>query len=120
MEVENKVEAKTARESRAAKCGRRYTFEERLKAVRLHLQEGFPQKLVCAESCLLPLQEIARRLKTALRRARAEIGVSNAWPTCKCVIVVSDDLEVGQCGGGSDPSIVFAHSAAGFSGPALH
>jgi len=52
MEEESKVEAKKARGSRAGKtsrCGRRYTFEERLKAVRLHLQEGFPQKLVCAE-----------------------------------------------------------------------
>jgi transposase InsO family protein len=52
MEEETKVEAKPAREPRAEKnsrFGRRYTFEERLKAVRLHLQEGFPQKLVCAE-----------------------------------------------------------------------
>jgi transposase InsO family protein/transposase-like protein len=49
MEEETRVEEKQAREPRAGKQPRRYTAEERLKAVRLHLQEGFPQSLVCEE-----------------------------------------------------------------------
>ncbi len=49
MEEESKVEEKRAREPRASDSGKRYTPEAKLKAVRLHLQEGFSQALVCKE-----------------------------------------------------------------------
>ena len=49
MEEEVRVEQKSARRRRAADSGKRYTPQERLKAVRLHLQEGYPLALVCQE-----------------------------------------------------------------------
>jgi transposase InsO family protein len=54
MDEEVRVEQKSARRRRAAKSGKRYTPQERLKAVRLHLQEGFPAKLVCQELGMSP------------------------------------------------------------------
>ncbi len=51
MEAETKVESKGVREPRTNhKKTRRYAYEEKLRAVRLHLQEGFPQPLVCQET----------------------------------------------------------------------
>jgi len=50
MDTKNTEESKTVREPRTGKSARRYTFEEKLKAVRLHLQEGFPQSLVVRET----------------------------------------------------------------------
>lgn len=44
------IEKKRARQRRAGRGRRKYSFEERLRAVRLHLQEGFPQPLVSAET----------------------------------------------------------------------
>jgi len=49
MEEGIRVEQKRARRRRAGKTGKRYTLQERLRAVRLHLQEGYPAKLVCEE-----------------------------------------------------------------------
>jgi transposase InsO family protein len=48
MEEETRVEEKVVRQRRT-KNARRFTPEERLRAVRLHLQEGFTRKLVCEE-----------------------------------------------------------------------
>jgi transposase InsO family protein len=50
METKESVEKKQVREPRTGKKQRRYRFEEKLKAVRLHLQEGFEQELVCQET----------------------------------------------------------------------
>lgn len=50
MEPEQVEKSKVVREPRTTKKYPRYTFEERLRAVRLHLQEGFPQPLVCQET----------------------------------------------------------------------
>ena len=50
METKESVEKKQVREPRALKKRRRYRFEERLRAVRLHLQEGFEQTMVCQET----------------------------------------------------------------------
>lgn len=49
MDTKEVVESKGVRKKRTSKTANRYTLEQRLKAVRLHLQEGFPQKLVCEE-----------------------------------------------------------------------
>ena len=50
METKETVEKKPVREPRTGKRRRRYRFEEKLKAVRLHLQEGFEQELVSQET----------------------------------------------------------------------
>jgi len=50
METKESVEKKQVREPRTGKKRRRYRFEEKLKAVRLHLQEGFSRELVCVET----------------------------------------------------------------------
>src|SRR5580700_10193719 len=50
METKKSEEGKAVRERRTASTARRYAFEEKLKAVRLHLQEGFPAKLVSEET----------------------------------------------------------------------
>src|SRR5882672_11456395 len=50
METKAAVEGKAVRDPRTAPKTRRYTFDEKLKAVRLHLQEGFPQTLVAEET----------------------------------------------------------------------
>jgi transposase InsO family protein len=50
METKETVAKKQVREPRTGKKRRRYRFEEKLKAVRLHLQEGFGQDLVCEET----------------------------------------------------------------------
>jgi len=50
METKKSEEGKAVRERRTASTARRYGFEEKLKAVRLHLQEGFPAKLVSEET----------------------------------------------------------------------
>jgi transposase InsO family protein len=49
MEEEVRVEQKPARRRRAGDSGKRYTADEKLKAVRLHLQEGYPLALVSQE-----------------------------------------------------------------------
>ena len=49
METRELVEKRQVREPRTRKTRRRYRFEEKLKAVRLHLQEGFTRELVCRE-----------------------------------------------------------------------
>lgn len=48
-EVAKKRETRPPRGSRAPKTRRRYTVGEKLKAVRLYLEEGFSQSLVCQE-----------------------------------------------------------------------
>ena len=50
MEAKELVEKKQVRGTRTGKTRRRYRFEEKLKAVRLHLQEGFSLGLVCEET----------------------------------------------------------------------
>ena len=50
METKEAVESKVVREPRTTRKTRRYTFDEKLKAVRLFVQEGFPQRLVCRET----------------------------------------------------------------------
>lgn len=50
METKEVVESKVVREPRTKPTTRRYTFDERLKAVRLCLEEGFPRELVCRET----------------------------------------------------------------------
>lgn len=50
MDTKIAVEGKGGREPRTADRRRRYTLDEKLKAVRLHLQEGFPRKLVGQET----------------------------------------------------------------------
>ena len=50
METKEVVESKVVREPRTTRKTRRYTFDEKLKAVRLFVQEGFPQRLVCRET----------------------------------------------------------------------
>jgi transposase InsO family protein len=50
MEAKESVEKKPVREPRAGKQRHRYRFEEKLRAVRLVLQEGFSHDLVCKET----------------------------------------------------------------------
>lgn len=50
MDTKTTEESKTVRAPQTGKTTRRYAFEEKLKAVRLHLQEGFPLALVAEET----------------------------------------------------------------------
>jgi transposase InsO family protein len=50
METKESVEKKQVREPRTGKKRRRYRFEDKLRAVRLHLQEGFSRELVAEET----------------------------------------------------------------------
>ena len=54
MEQKETVEKKQVREPRTGKTRRRYRYEEKLKAVRLHLQEGFTRELVSEETGVSP------------------------------------------------------------------
>ena len=54
METKETVEKKQVRGTRTGKTRRRYRFEEKLKAVRLHLQEGFTRELVSEETGVSP------------------------------------------------------------------
>lgn len=72
METKETVERKEVREPRTGRKRRRYRFEEKLKAVRLHLQEGFSRDLVCEETGVAPTT-----LTTWLKdyRAHGEAGL---------------------------------------------
>ena len=50
METKEIVEKKQVREPRTGKKRRKYRFEDKLRAVRLHLQEGFSRELVVEET----------------------------------------------------------------------
>jgi transposase InsO family protein len=50
METEKSGENRSVRDTRNRLRTRRYTFDEKLKAVRLHVQEGFAQTLVSQET----------------------------------------------------------------------
>jgi transposase InsO family protein len=50
MDEKESVEKSVKRGCRAGTRMRRYTFEEKLRAVKLHLEEGFKGDLVCAET----------------------------------------------------------------------
>ena len=50
MEAKQTVTEEPVRTKRTGRTRRRYRFEEKLKAVRLHLQEGFTRELVCEET----------------------------------------------------------------------
>jgi len=54
VETKETVERKQVREPRTGRKRRKYRFEEKLKAVRLHLQEGFSRDLVCEETGVAP------------------------------------------------------------------
>ena len=50
MEEKESVEKAVKRGSRTGSRRRRYTYEEKLRAVKLHLEEGFKVELVCEET----------------------------------------------------------------------
>ena len=50
MDQKEEVEKAVKRGSRAGCRQKRYTFEEKLRAVKLHLEEGFICKMVCEET----------------------------------------------------------------------
>jgi transposase InsO family protein/transposase-like protein len=49
MDEKEEVEKSVKRGSRTGSRSKRYTYDEKLRAVKLHLEEGFKAELVCAE-----------------------------------------------------------------------
>jgi transposase InsO family protein len=73
MEEETKVEQKAKREGKRSRQRRRFTPEEKLKAVRLHLQEGFSLRLVSEE---IGTSKHSLCLWVKAYRERGEAGLS--------------------------------------------
>ena len=54
MEDKEQVEKTVKRGGRTGPRRKRYTYEEKLRAVKLHLEEGFNAVLVCQETGVSP------------------------------------------------------------------
>jgi transposase-like protein len=78
MEDKEQVEKTIKRGTRNGSRSKRYTYDEKLRAVKLHLEEGFKGELVCAETGVSAssLVKWTRRY-----RAEGEMGLRReSWP----------------------------------------
>jgi len=76
-EESEKIEPRPPRGSRAPKTQRRFTVDQKLQAVRLHLEEGFSQSLVCQE---LNVSKSSLGLWLEEYRLGGEAGLAPARP----------------------------------------
>jgi transposase InsO family protein len=78
MEEKQEVQkTRTRKGPRKNPCGKRYPYEERLKAVKLCLEEGFDFPLVCQE---MGMSDTALRNWVALYREEGEAGLAWSHP----------------------------------------
>jgi transposase-like protein len=74
MEDKEQVEKTVKRGGRTGTRRKRYTYEEKLRAVKLHVEEGFNAALVCQETGVSPsslgawLAEYRKRGEVGLKR----------------------------------------------------
>jgi transposase-like protein len=77
MEDKEQVEKTVKRGGRTGPRRKRYTYEEKLRAVKLHVEEGFNAALVCQETGVSPsslgawLAEYRKRGEVGLKRESA-------------------------------------------------
>jgi hypothetical protein len=76
MEDKEQVEKTVNRGGRTAPRRKRYTYEEKLRAVKLHLEEGFNAVLVCQETGVSP-SSLGGWL--ARYRKDGEMGLRRGW-----------------------------------------
>jgi len=76
MEDKEQVEKTVNRGGRTGPRRKRYTYEEKLRAVKLHLEEGFNAVLVCQETGVSP-SSLGGWL--ARYRKDGEMGLRREW-----------------------------------------